>query len=250
MDTSAQLSSSHSCNICNIEFDLRFDLRSHMQQQHNQMKKEKKPLEMATIKEEVEVKKKPKQAKVEGKVPAAALKKEKKIPAVKVMKKVKKEAFLTVKEEVAPVVIKKVVEKEEVPMEQDTIVTAAKFDEAMMEEYDEDAVGDEFLEELTESKIATPLKNINKQLVDNRATNNQAIETNKQTDEKKKVYAEQTNKQLWGREEDGGWYASSAKIVSRSFFFLIIFHFLLLFVITIIAENNWFQKVSRLMNII
>ena len=155
---------------------------------------------------------------------------------------------MTVKEEVAPVVIKKV-EKEEVPMEQDTIVTVAKFDEAMMEEYDEDAVGDEFLEELTESKIATPLKNINKQLVVNRATNNQAIETNKQADEKKKVYAEQTNKQLWGREEDGGWYASSAKIVSRSVF-LFVLHFLLLFVITVIAENNWFQKVSRLMNII
>ena len=33
-------------------------------------------------------------------------------------------------------------------------------------------------------------------------------------------------------------------------FFLIILHFLLLFVIPIIAENNWFQKVSRLMNII
>ena len=215
--TSAELSSSHACNICNIEFDLRFDLRSHMQQQHNQAKAEKKPLEMAVIKKEVdEVKKKPKQAKVDGKV-QPALKKEKKIPAVKVMKKVKKEVLLTTKEEVAPVT-----KKEEVPMEQDTVVTAAKFDEAMMEEYDEDAVGDEFLEELTEQKVATPpLKNFNKQSVQNQSTNKQETKSNaanKQTEEKKPVDLHQKNKQLWGTEEDGGWYASSAKIVARSDF--------------------------------
>ena len=35
MHTSAQLSSSHACNICNIEFDLKFDLRSHMQRHHD-----------------------------------------------------------------------------------------------------------------------------------------------------------------------------------------------------------------------
>ena len=218
--TSAELSSSHACNICNIEFDLRFDLRSHMQQQHNQAKAEKKPLEMRAIKKEVdEVKKKPKQAKVDGKV-QPALKKEKKIPAVKVMKKVKKEVILTTKEEVAPVTKK---EKEEVPMEQDTVVTAAKFDEAMMEEYDEDAVGDEFLEELTEQKVATsPLKNFKKQSVQNQSTNNQESKSNaanKQTEEKKPVDLHQKkNKKLWGTEEDGGWYASSAKIVARSDF--------------------------------
>ena len=100
---------------------------------------------------------------------------------------------------------------EEIPMEQDTIVTPAKFDEAMMEEYDEDAVGDEFLEELT-----TPLKNINKQ-----STNNQMVKTNRQTEEKKSVDLQQMKKkQLWGGEEDGCWYASSAKIVSRSPFHL------------------------------
>ena len=231
--TSAELSSSHACNICNIEFDLRFDLRSHMQQQHNQAKAEKKPLEMRAIKKEVdEVKKKPKQAKVDGKV-QPALKKEKKIPAVKVMKKVKKEVILTTKEEVAPVT-----KKEEVPMEQDTVVTAAKFDEAMMEEYDEDAVGDEFLEELTEQKVATPpLKNVNKQSVQNQSTNKQETKSNaanKQTEEKKPVDLHQKkNKQLWGTEEDGGWYASSAKIVARSDFDLII---VCLFVTTIIQH--------------
>ena len=52
-------------------------------------------------------------------------KKEKKIPAVKVVKKVKKELFLTVKEEVAPVPKK---EEKEVPMEQDTITSSLKFD--------------------------------------------------------------------------------------------------------------------------
>ena len=200
-----------------------------MQQQHDQKKAEKKPLEMpAIIKEEVEVKKKKlKQAKVDAKLPA--LKKEKKIPAVKVMKKVKKEVFLTAKEEVAPMTKNKKKEEEEVAMEQDNVPTAAKFDEAMMEEYDEDAVGDEFLEELTEKKVATiPPKNINKQLVENQATNNQAIKsnltnkqasksniTNEQNDESKQVDTEQRNKQLWGAEEDGGWYASSAKIIAR-----------------------------------
>ena len=61
---------------------------------------------------------------------------------------------MTVKEEVA------LVTKKEVPMEQDTITSspAAKFDEAMMEEYDEDAVEDEFLEELAEKKILSPQK--------------------------------------------------------------------------------------------
>ena len=88
--TSAQLSSSHACNICNIEFDLRFDLRSHMQQHHNQ-----KALQVPVVKKEEEVVKKLKQAKVEGKMPV--LKKGKKISAVKVVKKVKKELFLTVK---------------------------------------------------------------------------------------------------------------------------------------------------------
>ena len=189
-----------------------------MQQQHDQKKAEKKPLEMTVIKEEVEVKKKKvKQAKVDAKLPA--LKKEKKIPAVKVMKKVKKEVFLTAKEEVAPMTKNKKKEEVEVAMEQDNVPTAAKFDEAMMEEYDEDAVGDEFLEELTEKKVATiPPKNINKQLVENQATNNQAIKsnlTNKQKDESKQVDTEQRNKQLWGTEEDGGWYASSAKIIAR-----------------------------------
>ena len=185
-----------------------------MQQQHDQKKAEKKPLEMPAIKEEVEVKKKPKQAKMDCKLPA--LKKEKKIPAVKVMKKVKKEVFLTAKEEVALVTKKKV--EVEVAMEQDIVSTAAKFDEAMMEEYDEDAVGDEFLEELTEKKVATPPKKINKQLVGNHATNSQAIAhnvTNKQKDENEQIYTKQTNKQLWGAEEDGGWYASSAKIIAR-----------------------------------
>ena len=116
--TSAQLSSSHACNICNIEFDLRFDLRSHTQQQHNQ-----KALQVPVVKKEEEVVKKLKQEKVEGQMPV--LKKDKKIPAVKVVKKVKKEAFLTVKEEVAPVTKK---EEKEVPMEQDTITSSLKFD--------------------------------------------------------------------------------------------------------------------------
>ena len=102
------------------------------------------------VKKEEEVVKKLKQAKVEGKMPLL------KIPAVKVVKRVKKEAFLTVKEEVA------LVTKKEVPMEQDTITSspAAKFDEAMMEEYDEDAVEDEFLEEMAENKIFSPQKNL------------------------------------------------------------------------------------------
>ena len=187
--TSAQLSSSHACNICNIEFDLRFDLRSHTQQHHNQ-----KALQVPVVNKEEEVVKKLKQAKVEGKMPL--LKKEKKIPAVKVVKKVK--------EEVAPVTKK---EEKEVPMEQDTITSspAAKFDEAMMEEYDEDAVEDEFLEELVEKKILSPQKKINKQ---NKATN-------KQKDGNLKIERQETKKELWGREEDGGWYASSEKIVAR-----------------------------------
>ena len=193
--TSAQLSSSHACNICNIEFDLRFDLRSHTQQHHNQ-----KALQVPVVNKEEEVVKKLKQAKVEGKMPL--LKKEKKIPAVKVVKKVKKEAFLTVKEEVAPVT------KKEVPMEQaDTITSspAAKFDEAMMEEYDEDYVEDEFLEELAEKKILSPQKKFNKQ---NKGTN-------KQKDGNLKIERQETKKELWGSEEDGGWYASSEKIVAR-----------------------------------
>ena len=155
------------------------------------------------VKKEEEVVKKLKQAKVEGKMPV--LKKEKKIPAVKVVKKVKKEAFLTVKEEVAPVPKK---EEKEVAMEQaDTITSspAAKFDEAMMEEYDEDAVEDEFLEELAEKKILSPQKKINKQ---NKATN-------KQKDGNLKIERQETKKELWGSEEDGGWYASSEKIVAR-----------------------------------
>ena len=141
--TSGQPSSSHACNICNIEFDLRFDLRSHTQQHHNQ-----KALQVPVVKKEEEVVKKLKQEKVEGKM--SVLKKDKKIPAVRVVTKVKKGSFLTVKEEVAPVTKK---EEKEVPMEQDTITSspAAKFDEAMMEEYDEDAVEDEFLEELAEN---------------------------------------------------------------------------------------------------
>ena len=102
-------------------------------------------------------------------------------------------------------------------MEQDTVVTAPKFDEAMMEEYDEDAVGDEFLEELTEKKVATPPKNINKQLVENKQVKKSKA-ASKQTEEKKAVDLLQRKKQLWGTEEDGGWYASSAKIVSRSHF--------------------------------
>ena len=192
--TSAQPSSSHACNISNIEFDLRFDLRSHMQHHHNQ-----KALQVLVVKKEADVVKKLKQAKVEGKMPV--LKKEKKIPAVKVVKKVKKEAFLTVKEEVAPVT------KKEVPMEQDTITSspAAKFDEAMMEEYDEDAVEDEFLEELAEKKILSPQKKFNKQ---NKATN-------KQKDGNLKIDGQETKKELWGSEEDGGWYAGSDKIVAR-----------------------------------
>ena len=93
----------------------------------------------------------------------------KKISSVKV---IKKETFLTAKEEVDPVTKK---EKVDVPMvEQDTITTAAKFDEAIMEEYDEDSF---FEDELTEEKVATPLKNKNKQLVETPATNNQVIKT-------------------------------------------------------------------------
>ena len=196
--TSAQLSSSHSCNICNIEFDLRFDLRSHMQQHHNQ-----KALQVPVVKKEEEVVKKLKQAKVEGKM--HLLKKEKKIPAVKVVKKVKKESCLAVKEEeVAPVTK---MEEKEVAMEQDTISSspAAKFDEAMMEEYDEDAVEDGLLEELAEKKILSPQKKFNKQ---NKATN-------KQKDGNLKIDRQETKKELWGSEEDGGWYASSEKIVAR-----------------------------------
>ena len=154
--TSGQLSS---CHACNIEFDLRFDHRSHMQQHHNQ-----KALKVLVVKKEADVVKKLKQAKVEGKMPV--LKKEKKIQAVKVVKKVKKELFLTVKEEVAPVTKK---EEKEVPMEHhpyamDTITSspAARFDEAMMEEYDEDAGEDEFLEELAEKKFFSPQKKFNK----------------------------------------------------------------------------------------
>ena len=152
------------------------------------------------LREEV---KKLKQAKVEGKMPV--LKKEKKIPAVKVVKKVKKESCLAVKEEeVAPVTK---MEEKEVAMEQDTISSspAAKFDEAMMEEYDEDAVEDEFLEELAEKKILSPQKKFNKQ---NKATN-------KQKDGNLKIERQETKKELWGSEEDGGWYASSEKIVAR-----------------------------------
>ena len=195
--TSGQPSSSHACNICNIEFDLRFDLRSHTQQHHNQ-----KALQVPVVKKEEEVVKKLKQAKVEGKMPV--LKKEKKIPAVKVVKKVKKESCLAVKEEVAPVTKK---EEKEVPMEQDTITSspAAKFDEAMMEEYDEDAVEDEFLEELAEKKILSPQNKLNKQ----------NKETNKQKDGNLKIERQETKKELWGSEEDGGWYASSDKIVAR-----------------------------------
>ena len=181
--TSAQLSSSHSCNICNVEFDLRFDLRSHMQQHHNQ-----KALQVPVVKKEEEVVKKLKQAKVEGK-----------------MHLLKKESCLAVKEEeVAPVTK---MEEKEVAMEQDTISSspAAKFDEAMMEEYDEDAVEDEFLEELVEKKILSPQKKINKQ---NKATN-------KQKDGNLKIERQETTKELWGSEEDGGWYASSEKIVAR-----------------------------------
>ena len=144
------------------------------------------------VKKEEEVVKKLKQAKVEGKM--HLLKKEKKIPAVKVVKKVKKESCLAVKEE-------------EVAMEQDTISSspAAKFDEAMMEEYDEDAVEDEFLEELAEKKILSPQNKSNKQ---NKATN-------KQKDGNLKIERQETKKELWGSEEDGGWYASSEKIVAR-----------------------------------
>ena len=87
--TSAKLSSSHACNICNIEFDLRFDLRSHMQQHHNQ-----KALQVPVVKKEEEVVKNLKQEKVEGKM--SVLKKDKKIPAVNLVKKVKKGSFLTV----------------------------------------------------------------------------------------------------------------------------------------------------------
>ena len=93
-------------------------------------------------------------------------------------------------------------------MEQDTITSspAAKFDEAMMEEYDEDAaVEDEFLEELAEKKILSPQVKFNKQ---NKATN-------KQKDRNLKIGRQEKNKELWGGEEDGGWYASSEKIVAR-----------------------------------
>ena len=122
-----------------------------MQQHHNQ-----KALQVPVVKKEEEVVKKLKQEKVEGKMPV--LKKDKKIPSVKVVTKVKKGSFLTVKKEVAPVT------KKEVPMEQDTTTSspAAKFDEAMMEEYDEDAVEDEFLEELAEKKFFSPQKKFNK----------------------------------------------------------------------------------------
>ena len=95
--TSAQLSSSHACNICNIEFDLRFDLRSHTQQHHNQ-----KTLQVPVVNKEEEVVKKLKQAKVEGK-----------------MHLLKKESCLAVKEEeVAPVTK---MEEKEVAREQDAI---------------------------------------------------------------------------------------------------------------------------------
>ena len=98
-------------------------------------------------------------------------------------------------------------EGKEVPMEQDTITSspAAKFDEAMMEEYDEDAVEDEFLEELAEKKILSPQNKSNKQ---NKATN-------KQKDGNLKIERQETKKELWGSEEDVGWYASSEKIITR-----------------------------------
>ena len=124
------------CDNCNINIDcaLRFDLRSHMLQQHGEQKQEKKPLEQQPVvkkekegvkkekgmKKEKEVKrdkegakkeegmKKSKQLKVEGELPAM-VKKEKKIP---VMKKVKKEVAQDLKN------LKKM--DLEVPMEEDT----------------------------------------------------------------------------------------------------------------------------------
>ena len=258
------------CNI-NIDFALRFDLRSHMQQQHGEQKQEKKPLEQPPVvkkekdgvkkekglKKEKEVKrekegakkeegmKKSKQLKVEGELPAM-VKKEKKIP---VMKKVKKEVapdlkkmdlevpmeedtnskndLLTAKEEVAPTVIKKkekvtkgkkVKKEEEVAMEQDT---SAKFDEAMMEEYDDNPyVEDEFLEEMVEKK-ADQSPPLNNQPIESTTTNKPIKKQPKNTNAEKPKHnadVQQPKKQLWGTEADGGWYASSAKIVDRFFF--------------------------------
>ena len=190
--------------------------------------------------------KKSKQLKVEGELPAM-VKKEKKIP---VMKKVKKEVapdlkkmdlevpmeedtnskndLLTAKEEVAPTVIKKKEkvskgktvkkeEEEEVAMEQDT---SAKFDEAMMEEYDDNPyVEDEFLEEMVEKK-ADKSPPLNNQPIESTTTNKPIKKQPKNTNAEKPKHnadVQQSKKQLWGTEADGGWYASSAKIVDRFF---------------------------------
>ena len=138
-----------------------------------------------------------------------------------------KNDLLTAKEQVAPTVVKKKEkvtkskkvkkEEEEVAMEQDT---SAKFDEAMMEEYDDNPyVEDEFLEEMVEKK-ADQSPPLNIQPIESTTTNKPIKKQPKNTNAEKPKHnadVQQSKKQLWGTEADGGWYASSAKIVDRFF---------------------------------
>ena len=109
-------------------------------------------------------------------------------------------------------------EEEEVAMDQDT---SAKFDEAMMEEYDDNPyVEDEFLEEMVEKEVdkSPPLNN---KPIESTTTNKPIKKQPKYTkaeQPKHNADVQQPKKQLWGTEADGGWYASSAKIVDRFFF--------------------------------
>ena len=137
--------STHVCTTCNIEFDLRLQLKDHMAKMHESLggSQTKQP-RASTVQMELAAPPKPK------------------IQPIKIVKKVQ------------PAVEK---------MEPET----PKFDETMIEDYNEDeVVEDECLEEMLEAKpVKTEIKD------------------------------EEKPGQLWGEEADRAWYATSKQISAR-----------------------------------